>query len=234
MSDPRLDPHHDARLSELISGLISEVADGVEPLGEHAGTDLARHAVDPHRPLAAARGVVHPGHEVPDDRLAVGRDAGAGTPLPRGVARVVAGRLVDQAARVERQRAALQRDEPGGPDRRLARPDVGVAVAADDLDGLARRLQDEIDRDLTVGDAYGAIGQHDPAAAQDRAARVRGRVDGATDKQAAYVVDRPITPADMAATVLTVLGVDPHTVLHTPVGRPIEVGAGGHAVTELL
>ena len=61
-----------------------------------------------------------------------------GAPLPRGVARVVAGRLVDQAARVDRERAALERDEPGGPDRRLARPDVGGAVAADDLDRARR------------------------------------------------------------------------------------------------
>lgn len=29
--DPRLDPHHDARLSRLITGLISEAADSVEP-----------------------------------------------------------------------------------------------------------------------------------------------------------------------------------------------------------
>jgi hypothetical protein len=38
----------------------------------------------------------------------------------------------------------------------------------------------------------------------------------------------------MAATVLTVLGIDPHTVVHTPLGRPVELAAGGRPVTELL
>ena len=57
---------------------------------------------------------------------------------------------------------------------------------------------------------------------------------GATDKQAAYVVDRPVTPADMASTVLAALGIDPQTIMHTPVGRPVEAGGGGRPVTELL
>ena len=92
-----------------------------------------------------------------------------GAPFPRRAPRVVAGRLVDQAGRVERQRAALQRDESRRADRRLARPDVGAAVAADDLDRVARRLEDEIDGDLAVGDADRAVGQRHPAAAQDRA-----------------------------------------------------------------
>jgi hypothetical protein len=57
---------------------------------------------------------------------------------------------------------------------------------------------------------------------------------GATDKQAAYVVDRPIQPTDMAATVLSVLGIDPGAILHTPVGRPVEVAGGGKPITELF
>lgn len=57
---------------------------------------------------------------------------------------------------------------------------------------------------------------------------------GVTDKQAASVVDRPITPADMASTVLSVLGIDPQTVIHTPVGRPVQVGGGGKPVSELI
>src|SRR3954452_23438462 len=143
-----------------------QVASGVEAIAEDDGSDLARLAIDPHGALAAPRRVVDPGHEVPDDRLAARRDAGAGAPLPRGMARVVAGRLVDQAARIDPERAALQRDEPGGADRRLARPDVGGAVAADDLDRLTRRLEDQIDGDLAVGHANGAVGQGHAAAAQ--------------------------------------------------------------------
>ena len=61
-----------------------------------------------------------------------------------------------------------------------------------------------------------------------------GQVVGATDKLGAAVVDRPITPADMAATILTTLGIDPHTVLHTPLGRPVELAAGGKTIDELI
>lgn len=61
-----------------------------------------------------------------------------------------------------------------------------------------------------------------------------GSVIGATDKDAASVIDRPTTPADFAATILSVLGIDPQTILHTPVGRPIQLAAGGRPVHELL
>jgi len=61
-----------------------------------------------------------------------------------------------------------------------------------------------------------------------------GQTIGATDAQAAYVTDRPITPADMAATVLSVLGINPDATLHTPAGRPILIADGGSPVTELL
>ena len=61
----------------------------------------------------------------------------------------------------------------------------------------------------------------------------RGIVVGATDKIGAYVADRPITPGDMAATVLQALGIDPSTILHTPLGRPVEL-ASGKAVTEVI
>ena len=61
-----------------------------------------------------------------------------------------------------------------------------------------------------------------------------GLTISATDKHAASVVDRPITPADMAATILSVLGIDPQTIVHTPVGRPIQVGGGGRPISELL
>ena len=61
-----------------------------------------------------------------------------------------------------------------------------------------------------------------------------GIVVGATDKIGAYVTDRPITPPDMAATVLTALGIKADTMLHTPLGRPVEAACGGKAVTELF
>jgi hypothetical protein len=62
----------------------------------------------------------------------------------------------------------------------------------------------------------------------------KGLAIGATDKQAGAVADRPTTPADLAATILTVLGIDPQTTLHTPLGRPVQLAGGGKAVGELF
>jgi uncharacterized protein (DUF1501 family) len=60
-----------------------------------------------------------------------------------------------------------------------------------------------------------------------------GQVIGATDKQAATVTDRPITPGDMAATILSKLGIDPTTILYTPLGRPVPL-ASGKPIAELV
>jgi hypothetical protein len=62
----------------------------------------------------------------------------------------------------------------------------------------------------------------------------RGIVIGATDRIGAAVTDRPITPPDMAATILHALGIDPATTLHTPLGRPVELASGGRPVLELF
>jgi hypothetical protein len=62
----------------------------------------------------------------------------------------------------------------------------------------------------------------------------RGIVIGATDRIGATVTDRPITPPDMAATILHALGIDPATTLHTALGRPVELASGGRAVLELF
>ncbi len=61
-----------------------------------------------------------------------------------------------------------------------------------------------------------------------------GQAIGATDKIGAAVTDRPTTPADMAATVLSVLGIDPATILYTPQGRPMQLVSGGRPVRELI
>ena len=61
-----------------------------------------------------------------------------------------------------------------------------------------------------------------------------GQVIGATDRQGAEVTDRPITPADMTATVVNTLGVDPRTIVHTALGRPIPLVDDGHVVNELF
>ena len=61
-----------------------------------------------------------------------------------------------------------------------------------------------------------------------------GQVIGATDKQAASVADRPITPEDMCATILRVLGIDHTKLLHTPLGRPVPLVDGGKVISELV
>jgi len=61
-----------------------------------------------------------------------------------------------------------------------------------------------------------------------------GQTIGATDKQAAAVADRPISPQDMCATILHTLGIDYRTVLHTPLGRPIPLVDGGKPIHELI
>jgi hypothetical protein len=61
-----------------------------------------------------------------------------------------------------------------------------------------------------------------------------GQAIGATDKQAAYVADRPISPADVTATVLHVLGIDYEKIVHTPLGRPVRMVEDGKPVAELI
>ncbi len=62
----------------------------------------------------------------------------------------------------------------------------------------------------------------------------RGRVIGKTDKNGAFVTDRPVRPADVAWTVYESLGIDPAKELLTPEGRPISILAEGATVSELF
>jgi hypothetical protein len=61
-----------------------------------------------------------------------------------------------------------------------------------------------------------------------------GQVIGATDKQAGAVADRPISPQDMCATILHVLGIDHKKVVRTPLGRPVPMVDDGEVVSELI
>jgi hypothetical protein len=62
----------------------------------------------------------------------------------------------------------------------------------------------------------------------------RGQVLGATDKKGAYVTRRPVSPADVAYTILDSLGIDPRKQLVAPDGRPIEILDQGETVRELF
>jgi Protein of unknown function (DUF1501) len=60
-----------------------------------------------------------------------------------------------------------------------------------------------------------------------------GHVIGATDRTGAAVTDRPVRPADVAYTIYSALGIDPHVELHTPDGRPVSALDEGGLIQEL-
>ena len=62
---------------------------------------------------------------------------------------------------------------------------------------------------------------------------VGGKVIGATDKNGAYVTDRPVRPADVAWTIYDALGIDANRELITPEGRPTHILTEGAPVREL-
>jgi hypothetical protein len=53
-----------------------------------------------------------------------------------------------------------------------------------------------------------------------------GQVYGASDRIAAYPTDRPVSPADLAATVYSALGVDTQTEIRDRIGRPFVLSTG--------
>lgn len=61
-----------------------------------------------------------------------------------------------------------------------------------------------------------------------------GTLYGGSDKDAAYPIDRPTSPEDLAATVYHALGIDPHLHLHDAQNRPTPVVEGGTPVLDLF
>lgn len=61
-----------------------------------------------------------------------------------------------------------------------------------------------------------------------------GRIIGRTDKIAGYVEETPISPKDIVTTLFHVLGIEPHTEIFDPQGRPYYVGGIGAIRPELL
>lgn len=62
----------------------------------------------------------------------------------------------------------------------------------------------------------------------------RGRVHGASDEIGAQVAEDPVSPADLAATTFSLLGIDPEKRLLAPGGRPIDIVRGGRVLREIL
>jgi len=62
----------------------------------------------------------------------------------------------------------------------------------------------------------------------------RGRVVGATDRMGGEVRDTPVSPKDVLATTLHLLGIDPHTTVTDTQGRPVPAAGDGQVRRELL
>jgi hypothetical protein len=61
-----------------------------------------------------------------------------------------------------------------------------------------------------------------------------GTVVGESDGQAAYVKDRPVSPADICATIYECLGIDPDLMVPDRAGRPMPISYGGRPIREIL
>jgi hypothetical protein len=126
-------------------------------------------------------------------------------------------------------------------DRLVPPLDQGLSALIDDLD--SRGLLDETL--VVVCGEFGRTPKINPQAGRDhhgRAASVllagcglkRGVVLGKTDRNADSVVDRPVTPAELCATILKVLEIDPETRFRSPDGRPIPLVDHASAVAEII
>ena len=61
-----------------------------------------------------------------------------------------------------------------------------------------------------------------------------GQIIGATNNFGEIPVDRPVSPPDLACTILQLLGVDPTRELTTPTGRPVKMMNEGSFITGLV
>jgi hypothetical protein len=61
-----------------------------------------------------------------------------------------------------------------------------------------------------------------------------GTVYGASDAQAAFVKDKPVSTGDVCATIYRCLGIDPEMTLPDRSGRPVPVAQGGRPIDDIL
>lgn len=61
-----------------------------------------------------------------------------------------------------------------------------------------------------------------------------GTIVGESDAQAAYVKDRPISPADVCCTIYELLGINPDLMVPDRSGRPNGIGHGGQVIHEIV
>lgn len=60
-----------------------------------------------------------------------------------------------------------------------------------------------------------------------------GTIHGASDAQAAYVKDRPVSTSDICATIYHILGIDPEMKVYDN-DRPVAIAHGGQPIREIL
>jgi hypothetical protein len=117
--------------------------------------------------------------------------------------------------------------------------------------GLAALIQDLDDRNLldsTLVIALGEFGRtpkvnkdvgrdhwpHAMSVLMAGAGTPRGYVLGATDAKGYYASEDVHSPEDFACTLYSKMGIDPHQILHTNTGRPVQLVNGGKPIKELL
>ena len=61
-----------------------------------------------------------------------------------------------------------------------------------------------------------------------------GTVYGASDAQAAYVKDKPVSTGDLCATIYRALGIDPDSTVPDKAGRPVGIANGGQSIRDIL
>ncbi len=127
-----------------------------------------------------------------------------------------------------------------GLDKKLPEFDQGFSAFIRDLDSRGL-LQDTL---VVAMGEFGRTPKLNDKAGRDHWGRAGslifagagvkgGNVIGSTDKNGAFVTDRPVRPADVAWTVYEALGIDPTKELRTPEGRPVSILAEGSTVQEL-
>jgi hypothetical protein len=62
----------------------------------------------------------------------------------------------------------------------------------------------------------------------------RGQVVGKSDRIASDPVDRPISPKDVLATIVHLLGIDPSSEWHDRQGRPLPLVPEASVISEAL
>lgn len=62
----------------------------------------------------------------------------------------------------------------------------------------------------------------------------KGFVLGRSDKNAEHIIERPVSPEDLAATIYHSLGIDPEMFLNDTLNRPVRLVDGGRVVQELF